>query len=433
MMNGKYHIQTYGCQMNVHESEKIAGILQARGFCSCDNVEDADIIVLNTCCVRETAETKVYGHLGRIKSQKKRGAILIVGGCMTQQAGAAERLAKRCPFVDIIVGTFNQSQIGEYIDLFLHTGKRVVDVWESEKDMSLSENTAAARTSGVNAWVNIMYGCNNFCTYCIVPYVRGRERCRPIDDILSDIDALLKSGYKQITLLGQNVNSYKYGDKTFTDLLKMAETDVKYRLKFMTSHPKDVSPTLAELFATSKVLSKSLHLPVQAGSNRILQAMNRHYTREQYLKKIATFREFVPDLGLSSDVMVGFPTETEDDFLQTLDLVERVEYNNLFMFIYSRRSGTPADKMPQLDYKTKQQRIDRLIKHQFEISKRIASEAVGKTVEILVSEKKGDRCFGKAQNDAAVAFDSKTAQIGDFVNVKITSAKNANLTGDIII
>ncbi len=432
-MNGKYHIQTYGCQMNVHESEKIAGILQARGFCSCDNVEDADIIVLNTCCVRETAETKVYGHLGRIKSQKKRGAILIVGGCMTQQAGAAERLAKRCPFVDIIVGTFNQSQIGEYIDLFLHTGKRVVDVWESEKDMSLSENTAAARTSGVNAWVNIMYGCNNFCTYCIVPYVRGRERCRPIDDILSDIDALLKSGYKQITLLGQNVNSYKYGDKTFTDLLKMAETDVKYRLKFMTSHPKDVSPTLAELFATSKVLSKSLHLPVQAGSNRILQAMNRHYTREQYLKKIATFREFVPDLGLSSDVMVGFPTETEDDFLQTLDLVERVEYNNLFMFIYSRRSGTPADKMPQLDYKTKQQRIDRLIKHQFEISKRIASEAVGKTVEILVSEKKGDRCFGKAQNDAAVAFDSKTAQIGDFVNVKITSAKNANLTGDIII
>ncbi len=432
-MNGKYHIQTYGCQMNVHESEKIAGILQARGFCSCDNVEDADIIVLNTCCVRETAETKVYGHLGRIKSQKKRGAILIVGGCMTQQAGAAERLAKRCPFVDIIVGTFNQSQIGEYIDLFLHTGKRVVDVWESEKDMSLSENTAAARTSGVNAWVNIMYGCNNFCTYCIVPYVRGRERCRPIDDILSDIDALLKSGYKQITLLGQNVNSYKYGDKTFTDLLKMAETDVKYRLKFMTSHPKDVSPTLAELFATSKVLSKSLHLPVQAGSNRILQAMNRHYTREQYLKKIATFREFVPDLGLSSDVMVGFPTETEDDFFQTLDLVERVEYNNLFMFIYSRRSGTPADKMPQLDYKTKQQRIDRLIKHQFEISKRIASEAVGKTVEILVSEKKGDRCFGKAQNDAAVAFDSKTAQIGDFVNVKITSAKNANLTGDIII
>ncbi len=433
MMNGKYHIQTYGCQMNVHESEKIAGILQARGFCSCDNVEDADIIVLNTCCVRETAETKVYGHLGRIKSQKKRGAILIVGGCMTQQAGAAERLAKRCPFVDIIVGTFNQSQIGEYIDLFLHTGKRVVDVWESEKDMSLSENTAAARTSGVNAWVNIMYGCNNFCTYCIVPYVRGRERCRPIDDILSDIDALLKSGYKQITLLGQNVNSYKYGDKTFTDLLKMAETDVKYRLKFMTSHPKDVSPTLAELFATSKVLSKSLHLPVQAGSNRILQAMNRHYTREQYLDKIATFREFVPDLGLSSDVMVGFPTETEDDFLQTLDLVEKVGYNNLFMFIYSRRSGTPADKMPQLDYKTKQQRIDRLIKRQFEISKRIASNAVGKTVEILVSEKKCDRCFGKAQNDAAVAFDSKAAQIGDFVNVKITSAKNANLTGDIII
>ena len=433
MMNGgKYFIQTYGCQMNVHESEKIAGILRSRGFEPCDNVEDADVIVLNTCCVRETAETKVYGHLGRIKSQKKRGAILIVGGCMTQQNGAAERLAKRCPFVDIIVGTFNQSQIGEYIDRFLHTGKRIIEVWDSDKNDTVCGKTAAARTSGVNAWVNIMYGCNNFCTYCIVPYVRGRERCRPIDDILADIDELLKSGYKQITLLGQNVNSYKYQDKTFTDLLSMAETDQKYRLKFMTSHPKDISPTLAELFATSKVLSKSLHLPVQSGSDRILQAMNRHYTRTQYLEKIAAFRALVPELGLSSDVMVGFPGETEEDFLQTLDLVEKVGYNNLFMFIYSRRSGTPADKMPQLDYKTKQQRIDRLIKRQFEISKRIASESVGKTAEILVAEKKGDRCFGKAQNDSAVSFDCATANVGDFVNVKITSARNANLTGEVI-
>ncbi|MCH5165254.1 MAG: tRNA (N6-isopentenyl adenosine(37)-C2)-methylthiotransferase MiaB [Clostridiales bacterium] len=433
-MNNRYHIQTYGCQMNVHESEKIAGILEARGFTSCDDVSDADIIVLNTCCVRETAETKVYGHLGRIKSQKKNGAILIVGGCMTQQDGAAERLAKRCPFVDIIVGTFNQSQIGEYIDEFLHTGSRVIDIWKSEKDGGAQgvHKSVAARTSGINAWVNIMYGCNNFCTYCIVPYVRGRERCRPIDEIIADVEALLKSGYKQITLLGQNVNSYKYQDKTFVDLLKMLEFDNKYRLKFMTSHPKDISLELAELFATSKVLSKNLHLPVQSGSDRILQAMNRHYTRDQYFQKISAFRALVPDIGLSSDVMVGFPTETEEDFLQTIDLVEKVRYNNLFMFIYSRRSGTPADKMPQLDYTTKQQRIDRLIKHQFEISKQIASEWVGRTVEVLISEKNGSKCFGKAQNDAAVSFESESANVGDFVNIKITSAKNANYKGEVV-
>lgn len=431
-MNNKYHIHTYGCQMNVHESEKIAGILNERGFVACEDVADADIIVLNTCCVRETAESKVFGHLGRIKSMKKHGAVLIVCGCMTQQQGAAEKLAKRCPFVDIIIGTFNQYKLGEYLDLFLHTSTRVIDIWQSEKDGEACGNTVAARSSGINAWVNIMYGCNNFCTYCIVPYVRGRERCRPIDDILNDVDNLLNSGYKQITLLGQNVNSYAYKDKTFVDLIKMLELDKKYRLKFMTSHPKDISPQLAELFATSKVLSHNLHLPVQSGSNRILQAMNRHYTREQYMEKIEAFRKLVPDIGLSSDIMVGFPSETEEDFLQTLDLADRVRYNNLFMFIYSRRSGTPADKMPQLDYKTKQQRIDRLIKFQFEISKDIANSLIGKTVEVLVSEKSENKCFGKAENDAAISFVSDTANVGDFVKVKITSAKNANLKGEVV-
>lgn len=431
-MNNKYYIHTYGCQMNVHESEKIAGILNVRGFVPCEDVADADIIVLNTCCVRETAESKVFGHLGRIKSMKKHGAVLIVCGCMTQQQGAAEKLAKRCPFVDIIIGTFNQYKLGEYLDLFLHTNTRIIDIWQSEKDDEICGNTVAARSSGINAWVNIMYGCNNFCTYCIVPYVRGRERCRPIDDILSDVDNLLSNGYKQITLLGQNVNSYTYKGKTFVDLIKMLELDKKYRLKFMTSHPKDISPQLAELFATSKVLSHNLHLPVQSGSNRILQAMNRRYTREQYLEKIEAFRKLVPDIGLSSDIMVGFPSETEEDFLQTLDLAERVRYNNLFMFIYSRRSGTPADTMPQLDYKTKQQRIDRLIKFQFEISKDIASSSIGKTVEVLVSDKSENKCYGKAENDAAISFVSDTANVGDFVKVKITSAKNANLKGEVV-
>ncbi len=428
-MNYAYHIQTYGCQMNVHESEKLAGILQSRGYTACDRVEDADIIILNTCCVRETAESKVYGHLGRIKSQKRAGAVLAVCGCMTQRRDVAESLAKRCPFVDIVLGTFNQCRFGEYLDEFLHTGAKIVEVWDSAR-----EECAApiVRTSGVNAWLNIMYGCNNFCTYCIVPYVRGRERCRPLDDVLADVDGLLKSGYKQITLLGQNVNSYEHKGKNFIDLLKLLDNGEKYRLKFMTSHPKDFSTELAEQISSSAVLSKSLHIPVQSGSNRILKEMNRRYTREEYLAKIAGLRALVPEIGLSSDMMVGFPTETEDDFLQTLDLAQTVRYNNLFMFIYSRRSGTPADKMPQLDYKTKQARIDRLIKAQFEISKRIAAEHVGRTATVLVSEKDGDKCFGKAEDDSAITFDGTNVAVGDFVRVKITSAKNANLKGEVV-
>ncbi len=431
-MNKSYFIYTYGCQMNVHESEKLAGILSGMGYIEAQDVSDADIIVMNTCCVRETAETKVYGHLGRIKSQKKPGSVLAVCGCMTQQQGAADRLVKRCGFVDIVIGTFNQPRLCDYINEFLHTGTRIVEVWASENDGDCAETSNVKRSSGINAWVNIMYGCNNFCTYCIVPYVRGRERSRPIDDIISDVDGLLSDGYKQITLLGQNVNSYSYKDKTFIDLLKSLESDKKYRLKFMTSHPKDVSPELASLMAQSKTLAKNLHLPVQSGSNRILSEMNRRYTREQYFDKISRFKQEMPDIGLSSDIMVGFPTETEEDFVQTLDLVERVKYNNLFMFIYSRRSGTPADKMPQLDYATKQKRIDRLIKFQFEISKAVAAEKIGKVYEVLVSDKTDGKCYGKAENDIAISFKSDTVNVGDFVSVKVASAKNANLTGEVI-
>lgn len=415
--------------MNVHESEKIAGILRDRGLTACDDVRDADIIVFNTCCVRETAETRVLGHLGRIKSMKKPGAVLAVCGCMTQRREAAEALCKRCPFVDIAVGTFNIHMLGEYIDMFSATGERIIEVWDEPRE---AREGKPLRDGGVNAWVNIMYGCNNFCTYCIVPYVRGRERCRPLDDVLADVDGLLKSGYKQITLLGQNVNSYEHKGKNFIDLLKLLDNGEKYRLKFMTSHPKDFSTELAEQISSSAVLSKSLHIPVQSGSNRILKEMNRRYTREEYLAKIAGLRALVPEIGLSSDMMVGFPTETEDDFLQTLDLAQTVRYNNLFMFIYSRRSGTPADKMPQLDYKTKQARIDRLIKAQFEISKRIAAEHVGRTATVLVSEKDGDKCFGKAEDDSAITFDGANVAVGDFVRVKITSAKNANLKGEVV-
>ncbi len=326
-------------------------------------------------------------------------------------------------------GTFNIHMLGEYIDMFSATGERIIDVWDEPRE---AREGRPLRDGGVNAWVNIMYGCNNFCTYCIVPYVRGRERCRPIDDIVRDVDELLDSGKKQITLLGQNVNSYKYKDKTFTDLLGYLELDRKYRLKFMTSHPKDFSPALAERIARSKVLSHNLHLPVQSGSDRILAAMNRHYTRSDYLSKVESVRKLVPDIGLSSDIMVGFPTETEADFADTLDLVERVEYNNLFTFIYSRRSGTPAAEMPQLDYKTKQARIDRLIKKQFEISKSVADRAVGQTVEVLIAEVKDGKAFGKTESDAAVALGADGVEQGEFVKVKIVSSVNANLTGEVV-
>ncbi|MCH5161267.1 MAG: tRNA (N6-isopentenyl adenosine(37)-C2)-methylthiotransferase MiaB [Clostridiales bacterium] len=415
--------------MNVHESEKIAGLLSARGFSSTDNAKDADIIVMNTCCVRETAETKVYGHLGRLKSIKKRGAVLIVCGCMTQRRDAAREMYDRCKFVDIIVGTFNQYMLGEYIDTFLATGKRILEIWD--KADGGENNKAIRRDDGVNGWVNIMYGCNNFCTYCIVPYVRGRERCRAIGDIIDDVNALLDAGYKQVTLLGQNVNSYNFEGKTFPDLLKSLELNRKFRLKFTTSHPKDFSIELAERIADSKVLAHYLHLPVQAGNDRVLNAMNRHYTRAQYIDKINSVRSLVPDIGLSSDVMVGFPTETEEEFSDTLSLVEEIRYNNLFMFIYSKRSGTPAAEMEQLDYKTKQARIDRLIKTQFEISKEIAAEMVGKNYEVLVSEIKNGRAFGKAENDMAISFPSGTVQVGDFVQVKVTSARNSNLIGEV--
>ncbi len=430
-MSRLYYIQTYGCQMNVHESEKIAGLLETRGFSKADDAKTADIIVMNTCCVRETAETKVYGHLGRLKSVKKPGAVLAVCGCMTQRKDVAKELYNRCKFVDIVIGTFNQYLLGEYIDAFLATSKRIVEVWDKADG---GENTELVkRDPGVNGWVNIMYGCNNFCTYCIVPYVRGRERCRTIDDIAADVNKLLDEGYKQVTLLGQNVNSYRFEDKTFPDLLKYLEFDRKYRLKFMTSHPKDFSIELAERIGDSKALSHSLHLPVQAGNDRVLAAMHRHYTRAQYIDKIKAVRELVPDIGLSSDVMVGFPTETEEEFEDTLSLVEEIKYNNLFMFIYSKRSGTPAAEMPQLDYKTKQARIDRLIKKQFEISKDIASGFVGKSFEVLVSEIKDGKAFGKAENDAAISFDCGNVKVGDFVRVKVTGAKNANLHGEVEI
>lgn len=433
----KYYINTYGCQMNVHESEKLAGILEERGFTLAEKEADADIIVFNTCCVRETAETKILGNLGIVKKLKesKPNLKVCVCGCMAQKKGEAERLKKRCPFINLIFGTHNLYKFDEYLDSIL-TGKNVVEVWDTDK--TLPERTPIKRSDSVNAWVNIMYGCNNFCSYCIVPYVRGREISRPEQDVLEDVKVLISEGYKEITLLGQNVNSYgnDFSDKNgnnFARLLeKCASFDGDYKIRFMTSHPKDLSLEVVKTIAASDKLADFIHLPIQAGSDRILKLMNRRYTSSHYLEQIDMIRSYIPNVGLSSDIMVGFPTETEEDFSATLDIVKKVRYNNLYTFIYSRRSGTPADKMEQVDLSVKKRRIKELIALQFDIGCELAKECVGKTYRVLCDGFDGKTASGKSSCEKAIYFPSTEKLVGSFVNVKVTSTKNNQLFGEII-
>jgi tRNA-i(6)A37 thiotransferase enzyme miaB len=434
-MQGKYFINTYGCQMNVHESEKLAGILRKNGYEEAPAIDNADIVVFNTCCVRETAEYRVLGNLGIVKKLKESRPWLkvVVCGCMAQKPGAEVALKKRCPFINLIFGTHNLHKFGEYLNR-LNTDKYIGEIWEKENE--IAEDVPIYRTSGVNAWVNIMYGCNNFCSYCIVPYVRGRERSRSADRICDDVKNLLNEGYKEITLLGQNVNSYG-NDLTgehlnFAELLeRLSLFDGKYKIKFMTSHPKDLSEEVVKTIAASDKLADYIHLPVQAGSDRILRLMNRKYTKADYLKKIDMIRKYIPAVGLSSDVMVGFPTETEEDFLETVDVIKRVGYNNLFTFIYSKRSGTPAVAMDQVDAGTKKERIKRLIDLQFSIGNREAENCVGKTYEVLCDAWADGKAKGKSSCEKAITFKSDKNVLGQFVNVKITGTKNNQLKGEL--
>ncbi len=432
----KYYINTYGCQMNVHESEKLAGILESRGYERTDEQSNADVIVFNTCCVRETAETRVLGNLGIVKKIKENNPSLVVAvcGCMAQKPGAAAALKKRCPFINIVFGTHNLHEFGEYLDGIQSGGYRC-EVWEKEGE--IVEDVPVSRTSGVNAWVNIAYGCNNFCSYCIVPYVRGRERSRNETAVLDDVRRLVDEGYKEITLLGQYVNSYgnDLGDPhvNFASLLeKIATIDGEFRVKFMTSHPKDLSEDVVKAVASSDKLADYVHLPIQAGSDRILALMNRKYTQVDYLKRIDTIRKYIPEVGLSSDIMVGFPTETEEDFDQTLDVVRKVGYNNLFTFIYSRRSGTPADKMEQVALAVKKDRIKRLIAEQFEIGNALALGCVGKTYRVLCDEWNGGKGKGRSSCEKTIYFNCDENVYGKFVNVKVVATKNNRLKGEVV-
>ena len=419
--------------MNVHETEKLYSAFEKDGVLSASNPDDADIIVFNTCCIREGAETKVLGNLGMVKKLKetKPNLIVVVCGCMSQQEEVAKKLHKRCPFINIITGTYSLGAIPQMVKA-IESGEKFI------LDLSVDENVPqgvneAVRSDNVNNFVNIMYGCNNFCTYCIVPYVKGRERSRKLEDIVTEVQSLIDNGVKEITLLGQNVNSYNDGKHTFYDLLKtLSALDGKFWLKFMTSHPKDLSADVIKLIGGSDKLAKYIHLPVQSGSDGILKKMNRHYDVKSYLDKIRMIKKYVPGAGLTSDMIVGFPTETEEDFCDTLKLVEEVRYNNLFMFIYSKRNGTPAAIMEgQVDESVKKERITRLIELQSKIAKELADECVGKTYEALC-DGRGRLATAKTSDDRVIVFDDEGVDYyNQFVSIEVTSAKNSKLYGKI--
>lgn len=439
--NKKYCVVTYGCQMNLHESEKISGILSGMGMSAVNEPENADVVVFNTCCIRDTAERRALGNIGKMKELKKKNKnlLIVVTGCMTQQNGFAENMKERYQYVDVILGTHNISDLENQIRIRLEKKKRVAAVLDTDGYID-DETTPVTRTSFPNAWVNINYGCNNFCTYCIVPYVRGRERSRDMKSIISECENLINDGYKEITLLGQNVNSYGNDvpdeNVNFANLLReVAKIDGKFRIRFMTSHPKDLTEDVVKAIRDNDKICNNIHLPIQAGSNSVLKNMNRRYTREHYLGLIDMIRRYLPDCGITTDIMVGFPYETEEDFLDTMDIVEKVRFSTAFTFIYSVRKGTKAAEMPQIPYEIKQNRIKRLIARQNEITEEISKDYVGNVYEILVEgmhEKKTGYVVGRTESGRLVSAKGDESMIGEFKNVKITAVKNAQLLGEIL-
>ena len=431
----RYHIVTYGCQMNAHDSETIAGMLEQMGMTEAAAREDADFVLYNTCCVRENAERRALGNVGWLKELKKVKPELIVGvcGCMVQQDGMAQKLIKRYPFVDIAFGTHNLPELPGMFKKLLDSRERVVSVLDT--DGIIAEGLPVKRAGGLMAYVTIMYGCNNFCSYCIVPYVRGRERSRLPEDILREVEQLKTEGVKEIMLLGQNVNSYAGGGIDFAELLRRVDDIGIERVRFMTSHPKDLSDRLIDVMANSKHICHQLHLPVQHGSNRVLSAMNRCYTREHYLGVVKRLRDAMPDIGLTTDLIVGFPGETEEDFNQTIDLVRQVRYDSAYTFIYSPRQGTVAAEMPnQVDEETAKRRIHELIAVQEQITAETYAAQVGHVENVLcegVSARSERQITGRTQRGITVNFDGSADMVGSVVPVMITGAGHNTLKGKI--
>ncbi|MCX7842104.1 MAG: tRNA (N6-isopentenyl adenosine(37)-C2)-methylthiotransferase MiaB, partial [Clostridia bacterium] len=416
----KYSLSTFGCQMNENDSERLAGMLAEMGYIETDRAEDSDLIIFNTCCVRENAEEKVYGHLGALKKLKREnpGLIIAVCGCMMQQPEAVEHIRRKYRHVELIFGTHNLYRFPQLLFEAVNAREAVIDVWEHEG--SIVEDMPIDRKDTVKAWVTVMYGCNNFCSYCIVPYVRGRERSRSISDIVNEVRMLGQQNYKEITLLGQNVNSYGKDlerGATFGKLLhELDEIDGIERIRFMTSHPKDLSDELIAAIRDCRKVCEHLHLPVQAGSTRILKEMNRKYTKDSYLELIDRVKKAVPGISLSTDIIVGFPGETDDDFNDTLEVIEKVRYDSAYTFLYSKRTGTPAAKMGnQVEEEVKKERFQKLLDVQNRISKEINDKLLGCEVEVLVEGLSKNSVYmytGRTRTNKIVNFKGNEEMVG---------------------
>ena len=432
-----YFIVSMGCQMNERDSESVAGMLEQMGMRRADAREGADLVLYNTCCVRENAENKALGNVIWLKELKKDrpDMMICVGGCMTQEKGMAEQMIRRYPFIDLIYGTHNLYRLPEYVYRVLTEGRQVAEVMDI--DGEVVEGMPEARRNHFNAFVNIMYGCDNFCTYCIVPYVRGRERSRTPDAVIEECARLRDEGAQEIMLLGQNVNSYRGGGAAFAELLYRIDRLGIPRIRFMTSHPKDLSDELIHAFGELSHLMPQLHLPVQAGSDEVLRRMNRSYTREHYLNLVNKLRGVCPEIGLTSDIIVGFPGETLEQFEETMSLVREVRFDAAYTFIYSPRTGTRAASYPDdTPYEVKSERIQRLIDLQQAISLEILEEQVGKRERVLVeavSTRDSASVGGKTPRGHMVNFPGDASLIGEFADLEITSAGRNTLRGKQII
>ena len=432
----KYFIKTYGCQMNEHDSENYAALLEQLGFKKVDKYQDADLVLLNTCSIRENAHNKAFGMLGRLKHLKNDNKNLIIGlcGCMAQEASVVDEILRDYKFVNFVLGTHNMYELPKVIDDSIKKNSQQIEVYSREGD--LYEGLPVVRTNNYKAYVNIIYGCDKFCTYCIVPYTRGRERSRAKEDILQEIDELIKDGYKEVTLLGQNVNAYGkdlYDNYNLGDLLEeIALKDIP-RIRFMTSHPWDFTDRMIEVIGKYPNIMPSVHLPVQSGSSRILKLMGRRYTRESYLELFHKIKDTVPGVSISTDIIVGFPGESEEDFLETMSLVEECKYDNAFTFIFSTREGTPAckleDNTPLEEKEERLQRLNEVVNYYFlENNKKLE----GTTLKVMVegvSEKK-DMYYGYSETNKLINFTSEKELVpGNIVDVEIMAAKTWSLDG----
>lgn len=435
--NNKYVIRTYGCQMNEHDSEQVKFILDYSGLEETDDIEYADFIILNTCAIRGTAENKVFGFLGSLKNlkEKNKNLKIIVSGCLPKLEEALDNFLKKYSHVDVLMGTANYNMLPELIYKSFYEKKTIVDISDQYNLESSELNYSRLYTH--KSFVNITYGCNNFCSYCIVPYTRGRERSRPLEDIVKEVESLAKDGVKEVTLLGQNVNSYGKtleNKPTFTDLLyEINKIKGLERIRFMTSHPKDISDELIESYGKLDKLSNHLHLPVQSGSNKVLKDMNRRYTRESYLEKIDKIKSINPNIGLTTDIIVGFPGETDEDFEDTIDLVKKVRYDSVFTFLYSPREGTPAAKREdQIPHELKMERFNRLNDEINKIALEKNKKYKDKIVKVLVDEvSKNDEntLSGRTDTFKLVNFKGDKNLIGEIVDVKITDVGTFTLDG----